>query len=54
MAERKPGRLAKAILETADALHRVGAMDKNTHARITLRHLGKASPNPHSMLLPSQ
>ena len=40
MANRKPGRLAKAMLETADDIRRVGVMDAATRAKITLGHLG--------------
>ena len=42
MANRKtqPGRLTKALLETAD-MRRAGVMDTATHAKITLRHLGE-------------
>ena len=40
-AKQKPSRLGEAILETADSLHRVGAMDDETHARMTMRHLGR-------------
>ena len=36
-------RLAKALLETADDMHRVGLMDDAKHAKITVRHLGKLS-----------
>jgi putative transcriptional regulator len=36
----KPGRLTKALLETADDMRRVGVMDAATHQKITLRHLG--------------
>ncbi len=41
MTKRVPSRLGKAILETADGLHRTGVMDDATHAKITLRHQGK-------------
>ena len=41
MAKQEPGRLAKAILETADGMHRTGIMDGKAPAKITLRHLGK-------------
>ena len=41
----KLSRLAEAILESADSLHRVGAMDDETHARLTMRHLGRLSGN---------
>ena len=41
MAEKaEPSRLAKALLETADDMRRVGLMDAATHEKITLRHLG--------------
>ena len=35
-----PSRLTKALLETADDMHRTGVMDAATHRKITLRHLG--------------
>lgn len=41
MAKRKLSGLAEAILETADGMHRVGIMDAETHAKITMRHLGR-------------
>jgi putative transcriptional regulator len=34
-------RLAQAVIETADGMRRVGIVDDDTHAKITLRHLGK-------------
>lgn len=43
MAKQKRSSMAEAILETADSLHRVGAMDDETHAKITLRH-GRTRP----------
>ena len=36
----KPGRMVKALLETADGMRRIGLMDAATHAKITMRHLG--------------
>lgn len=36
----RQSRLAKALLETADDMRRVGIMDEATHRKITLRHLG--------------
>jgi putative transcriptional regulator len=36
----KPNRLAKALIETADDMRRLGVMDTATHEKITLRHLG--------------
>jgi putative transcriptional regulator len=32
--------MVKAMLETADGMHRIGLMDAETHTKITLRHLG--------------
>lgn len=36
----RPSRLTRALLETADDMHRAGIMDETAHAKITLRHLG--------------
>ena len=42
---RKTSRLAKALLETADDMRKVGILDPAAHAKITLRHLaGDAIP----------
>lgn len=35
-------RLAKALLETADGMHRTGVLSGAAHAKITKRHLGTA------------
>ena len=51
MTKTVPSRLTQAILETADGMCRVGVMTDDTHAKITLRHLGKqpiATPDPMS------
>ena len=45
----QPSRLTKALLDTADDMHRAGVMDATAHAKITLRHIGdqanvKAAP----------
>jgi putative transcriptional regulator len=46
----EPGRLTKALLETADDMRRVGVMTAPAHAKITLRHLGdKADDGPEPM-----
>jgi putative transcriptional regulator len=37
---KKPSRMVRAILEMADDARRAGVMDAETHAKITLRHLG--------------
>ncbi len=34
-------RLAEALVETADDMHRLGIMDEATHRKITIRHLGE-------------
>jgi putative transcriptional regulator len=39
-AKKKPSRLAKAMVETAGDMRRAGLMDKATHEKITMRHLG--------------
>ena len=41
MAKQELSRLVKAVLETADSMHRTGIMDDDARAKITLRHLGK-------------
>ena len=51
MAPKKLSRLTQALLETADDMRRIGAMDAATHEKITLRHLGQrpvASTEPIS------
>jgi putative transcriptional regulator len=40
------GRVASAILEMADDLHRVGIMAEPPHEKITLRHLGRGALVP--------
>jgi putative transcriptional regulator len=37
---KKPSRLTKALLETADDMRRVGVLSEEAHEKITLRHLG--------------
>lgn len=38
--DKKPGRLAQAMLETAKDMKDVGLLDETAYAKITLRHLG--------------
>ena len=45
-ATKQPGRLTRALLETADDMHRVGVIDAAAHAKITLRHLGERAEPP--------
>ncbi len=40
MAKKKLSKLAEAILETAEDMHRIGVMDDAAYERITVRHLG--------------
>ena len=43
--KRKPSKLAGALLETANDMREAGLLDKATHEKITLRHLGpEATP----------
>jgi putative transcriptional regulator len=47
---KQPSRLAKALLETAEDMHRIGVIDAAAHEKITLRHLGdKAGPSVEPM-----
>lgn len=41
----KNSRLAKALLETADDMKRLGIIDRSSHEKITLRHLREVSPS---------
>jgi putative transcriptional regulator len=41
MPAKKLSRLAEALLETAEGMHRIGIMDDETYRTITVRHLGK-------------
>lgn len=43
MAKRKPSRLAKALLDTAEGMRRTGLLDRATYNKITMRHLGEIS-----------
>jgi len=43
--KKKPSRLTKALLETADDMRRVGILDSASHEKITLRHLGGKADN---------
>ncbi len=40
--KKKTSPLSKALLETAGDMRKAGLMDKATHEKITLRHLGAA------------
>jgi putative transcriptional regulator len=38
---KKPSRLAKELLETAEDMHGAGLLDRETYEKITMRHLGQ-------------
>src|SRR6266849_1193331 len=40
MRQKKPSRLTKALLETANDMRRAGILDSASQEKITLRHLG--------------
>lgn len=40
MTKKKPSRLASVLLDTAADMRKAGLLDKATHDKITLRHLG--------------
>jgi putative transcriptional regulator len=45
---KKPGRLAKALLETAGDMRKAGLLNEATYGKIAMRHLGaKARPKSH-------
>jgi putative transcriptional regulator len=46
MTTKKPSRLTKALLETADDMRRVDIIDAPAHEKITLRHLGERPGMP--------
>ena len=37
---KKPSRLAKELVETAEGMHKAGLLDRATYDKITMRHLG--------------
>ncbi len=44
MATKKVSDLAKAMIETAEGLHRAGIVSEATFRKITVRHLGPDAP----------
>jgi putative transcriptional regulator len=49
MKNKKPSRLAQAILETAEDMGQIGILDDAAYDKITMRHLGpeeKGEPQP--------
>lgn len=50
MAKKKPSRLAKALIETAEGMRKAGLLDAKTYDKITMRHLGlKGAPKAAPM-----
>jgi putative transcriptional regulator len=37
---KKPSRLARALVETAEGMHKAGLLDRAAYDKITMRHLG--------------
>ena len=50
----KTSRLVKEMLETADDMLKVGLMDRATHEKITMRHLGSVGAPKLARLTPQQ
>lgn len=44
--KKKASRLAKALMQTAGDMRKAGLLDKATHDKITLRHLGAGGKVP--------
>lgn len=44
--KKKPGLLAKGLLETAAGLRKSGLLDRAAYGKITLRHLGQHEAKP--------
>src|SRR5580704_9086887 len=48
---KKPSKLTKVLLETAEDMRRIGVFDEDAYTKITMRHVGReqtASLNPLS------
>jgi len=54
MAAKKLSRIAEAILETAEGMHRIGVMDDATYRKITVRHLGERAHALAEPITPKQ
>jgi len=51
---KKLGSLTKALLETAEGMHRVGMVGDDTYQKITVRHLGPDAPLTATPLSPEE
>lgn len=52
--KKKTSQLAKALLETADGMHKAGLLDDAAHEKITLRHLGTKNIPKVAAITPEQ
>ncbi len=51
---KKPSDLTKALLETAEGMHRVGMVGDETYQKITVRHLGPDAPPTATPISPDE
>jgi putative transcriptional regulator len=51
---KKPSRLAKALVETAEGMHRAGLLDRATYEKITMRHPGAKTTPKVAPITPAQ
>jgi putative transcriptional regulator len=54
MTKKKPSRLAKALLETADGMRKAGLLNRATHDKVTMRHLGPMDAPKVAPVTPEQ
>ena len=52
--KKKTSRLAKALLETVEGMHKASVMDREAYDKITLRHLGATDKPKVSPISPDQ
>jgi len=51
---KKMSDLTKALIETAEGMHRVGMLDNDTYQKITVRHLGPDAPFTATPISPEE
>ena len=52
--KKKTSRLAKALLETVEGMHKAGVIDREAYDKITLHHLGAKDKPKVSPVSPDQ
>jgi putative transcriptional regulator len=52
--QKKPSKLAKALLETAEDMHKGGLLSRASYDKITVRHLGDAAATKVAPITPEQ